>query len=120
MASQSRFLKWLDQVRENLTIRKERRLAELNQRERRNKNNAIDSKKVIEAYVAPPPFLLYLWSVLPLLLVSTLQKNAIIAGVIASALNLIIIHLDTFLFVRFLLSTVVLIAVIAIYQLALF
>lgn len=115
VTSHSKFLQWLDRVRGDLALRKEQRLLERNLREHRNKDH-ISSRKVIESFVAPPPFLLYLWAAFPLLLIATFEKNAIITGVVATLLNFFLIHLDTFQFVRFILASIVLAVVILLYS----
>ncbi len=109
-------MKWLDQVRENLAMRKEQQLLEKNRQQHSQQSATPDTHKVVESFVAPPPFLLYLWATTPLLLISTYQDNAIITGVVSTIFNFFLIHLDTFQFVRFLLSSGVLIVALLLYH----
>ncbi len=118
--SNSIFLSWLSNSRENLKHRKEQRLIQKNVAAHKQKdtfNSPNSSHKVIESFVAPPPFLLYLWAVFPLLFIATFQTNAIIAAIIATVISLILIHMDTYQFFRFLMSGFVLLVMIILYKL---
>jgi hypothetical protein len=112
----SKFIQWLDLTRENLYHRKEQRLASQNFAARKNRE-FIPNKKVVESFIAPPSFLLYLWASFPLLFVSTFQTNTIIAGVIATIINFFLIHQDTYHFVRYLMSGLVLLALVGLFHL---
>ncbi|MEE9351269.1 MAG: hypothetical protein V3U78_03325 [Thiotrichaceae bacterium] len=120
MASNNRFLEWLDRARENITLRKEQSLTDKNRLAHKRQdtiNTSRSSHNVVESFVAPPPFLLYIWAVFPLLFIATFQTNTIIAAIAATVINFVLIHMDTYQFVRFLMSGFVLIVMIALYQL---
>jgi hypothetical protein len=118
--SNNRFLDWLDQTRENIIRRKEQNLSETNRLAHKQQdtfNSSRSSHNVVQSFIAPPPFLLYIWAVFPLLFIATFQTNAIIAAVVATVINFILIHMDTYQFVRFLMSGFVLLVMIILYQL---
>ncbi len=121
MASHNRFTEWLDRSRENINLRKEASLVEKNRLAHKNKETTssfrTNSQKVVESFIAPPPFLLYVWAAFPLLFVATFQTNAIIAGVVGTVISFILIHMDTFQFLRFLMSGFVLLVILILYQL---
>ena len=72
-------------------------------------------RKIVEIYVTPPSFLLYLWACFPLLLLATVDNKAIIIGVVATAVNFIFIHLDTFRTMRYLLAGIMTFLAIVLY-----
>ena len=51
-------------------------------------------RKIVEAFITPPPFLLYIWACFPLLLLSVVTLKAAIVAIIATVINFIIIHRD--------------------------
>ncbi|HEC04706.1 MAG TPA: hypothetical protein ENI84_00725 [Thiothrix sp.] len=120
--SNSVFLSWLKSSQEKLQRRKEKKLVEKNLQAHRVKGERdyIPSRNVVESFIAPPDFLLLAWACFPLLLVSTFQTPAIIAGVIATAINFVLIHMDTYTFIRYLMSGFVLLVVVTLYQLNVF
>lgn len=67
------------------------------------------SSKPFETYLAPPSFTLYLWAALPLLFIATSNTKFAIAAIIATVLNYVLIHLDTFPTIKYLITGIVLI-----------
>ncbi len=61
-------------------------------------------RKIVEAFVTPPPFLLYIWACFPLLLLSVVTLKATAIAIIATLINFIIIHRDTAISARYLLT----------------
>lgn len=104
----------LNGISESLRRRKERKLR--NKMDQQGVMTANGPKKIIEAYVAPPSFLLYLWAALPLLMISTFVPKLMIAGVVATLINFLLIHMDTFTFIRYLMSTLVTTVLFALYH----
>ena len=119
MATDYNFRKIYKCIYASLVERKEQQLLEANRAAHRDKKEPLASHKVIETFVAPPHFLLYVWATIPLLFIATFEKSAIIAGIVASTINLFIIHFDTFPFIRFLLTGLVLLLVIVLFRFSL-
>lgn len=116
----SRFIRWLDQARENIYLRKEHKLASQNYLARkaaRKNRDYIPTKKVVESFLAPPSILLYVWAAFPLLFISTVEINPIIFGMIATIINFFLIHQDTHYFLRYIMSGVVLATLFILYHL---
>ena len=111
-------LSLLRRFTENAGNRREQRLLERNRLAHKRYKQIGDSHKhnVVESFSAPPSFLVFLWACLPLLLVATFEANAILAGVVATIINIILLQVDTFDFVRIALCTVTLIATLALYH----
>ena len=76
--------------------------------------------RALESFMAPPPFEMYLWSTFPLLFIATQDFTAIIAGVIATIINFVIIHLDMVNIVKYIFTTIVLLALVFLYHFGVF
>lgn len=116
MQSNSTFIRWLVQSRENIRIKKEERLVLKNAIAHKHKGFfSSSSRKVVESFVAPPSFLVYVWSTSPLLLIATFSTTAIAAGIVATIINFFLIHRDTYDVFRYITSGIVLLVVILLY-----
>ncbi|CAA6822418.1 MAG: Unknown protein [uncultured Thiotrichaceae bacterium] len=67
-----------------------------------------ESSKPFETYLAPPTFTLYLWAALPLLFIATSNMRFAIAAIVATIINYLLIHFDTFSFIKYLITGFVL------------
>lgn len=72
-------------------------------------------RKIVEAFITPPPFLLYIWACFPLLLLSTVTLKAFVIAIIATTINFIIIHRDTLLSVRYIIIGMITLSAIFLY-----
>lgn len=70
-----------------------------------------DTSKPFETYLAPPSFTLYLWAALPLLFLATSHTKFVIAAIVATVINYLLIHFDTFTFIKYLITGLVLLLV---------
>jgi len=111
-------LSLLRRFTENAANRREQRLLARNRLAHKKYERVDDRHKrnVVESFSAPPSFLVFLWACLPLLLVATFEANAILAGVVTTIINIILLQVDTFDFVRAVLCTVTLITTLALYH----
>ncbi len=72
-------------------------------------------RKIVEVYITPPSFLLYLWACFPLLLLATADNKAAIIGAVATTINFLLIHFDTFRTMRYILAGIVTFTAIGLY-----
>lgn len=77
------------------------------------------SSKPFESYLTPPSFTLYLWAALPLLFIATSQINYSIAAIIATIMNYVVIHFDTFSFIKYIITGFVLLTLFSLHFFAL-
>ncbi|MCK5725929.1 MAG: hypothetical protein KAH22_03760 [Thiotrichaceae bacterium] len=101
---------------ENADDRREQRLLESNRLEHKKFDSLNTEHNFIEAFSAAPSFLVFLWACLPLLLIASFNASAILAGVVATIINIMLLQIDTFDFVRAVLCTVTLLITLALYH----
>lgn len=109
-------LSLLRKLTENADNRREQRLLASNRLAHKKYDKVNNDHNVIESFSATPSFLVFLWACLPLLLIATFEASAILAGVVATIINIILLQLDTFDFVRVVLCTLVLITTLVMYH----
>lgn len=72
-------------------------------------------RKTVEAFLTPPSLLLYIWACFPLLLLATATLKAVAIGIIATAINFALIHLDTYASARYIMAGIVTFTVVFLY-----
>lgn len=87
-------------------------------KENKEEHNKGESSKPFETYLAPPTFTLYLWAALPLLFIATSNLKFAIAAILATIINYLVIHFDTFPFIKYLMTGFVLLVLFLLHYLA--
>lgn len=98
----------IKKIRLHTEKKRDKRALRLSEANKKQHNNKGVSSKAFETYLAPPTFTLYLWAALPLLFLATSNMKFTAAAIVATIINYLVIHFDTFTFIKYLMTGLVL------------